>query len=246
MGETPARSVAAVRVAIVIPTYNEAENLPRLVEQLDALGVPGLGYVVVDDGSPDGTGEVAERLAASHPGRFIVVHRKGKQGLGTAYVAGFRAALGAGAEHIVEMDADLSHPPAEVPKMLEKLRDADVVTGSRYVQGGSADPSWGFLRRQTSAWGNRGIRRILGLRVRDATSGFKAFRRSALEAIGLHNLRLAGFGFQAEVAYACQKRGLRVVEHPYNFVDRKLGKSKMSLGIVAEAFWRLTLLRLRG
>ena len=242
----PASSGALMRVAVVIPTYNEAENLPRIVAQLDALALDGLGYVIVDDGSPDGTGQIAEGLAVTHPGRFIVLHRQGRQGLGRAYVAGFRAALDAGAQQIVEMDADLSHPPAEVPAMLAKLVDADVVTGSRYARGGSVDPAWSFVRKQTSAWGNRGIRWIMGLRVKDATSGFKAFRRSALETVGVETLRTAGFGFQAEVAFACQKAGLKVVEHPYAFVDRRLGTSKMSLGIVLEAAYRLTLLRLRG
>lgn len=242
----PASSGAQMRVAIVIPTYNEAENLPRIVGQLDALALDGLGYVIVDDGSPDGTGQIADGLAVNHPGRFIVLHRPGRQGLGRAYVAGFRAALNAGAQQIVEMDADLSHPAAEVPAMLTKLAEADVVTGSRYARGGSVDPAWSLVRTQTSAWGNRGIRWITGLRVKDATSGFKAFRRSALETVGVETLRIAGFGFQAEVAFACQKAGLKVVEHPYAFVDRKHGRSKMSLGIVLEAVYRLTLLRLRG
>lgn len=235
-----------MRVAVVVPTYNEAENLPRLVERLDALGMEGLGCVVVDDGSPDGTGEVADRLAATHPGRFVVIHRRGKQGLGTAYIAGFEAALQAGAEYIVEMDADLSHPVSEVPHMVVKLRDADVVIASRYGRGGSVDPGWSFIRRQTSTWGNRGIRLIMGLKIKDATSGFKAFRRAALEKIGLDTLTISGYGFQAEIAYACQKAGLRIVEHPYAFTDRKAGRSKMSLGIVLEASYRLTLIRFRG
>jgi dolichol-phosphate mannosyltransferase len=235
-----------MRIAVVIPTYNEAENLPRIVGQLDALALEGLGYVIVDDGSPDGTGRIADGLSVTHPGRFIVLHRQAKQGLGRAYVAGFRAALDAGAQQILEMDADLSHSPGEVPAMLAKLTEADVVTGSRYVRGGSVDPAWNFGRRQTSAWGNRGIRWITGLRVKDATSGFKAFRRSALETIGVETLRTAGFGFQAEVAFACQRAALKVVEHPYAFIDRKLGRSKMSLAIALEAVCRLTLLRLRG
>ncbi len=235
-----------MRVAVVVPTYNESGNLPLLVEQLEALAVDGLGFIVIDDGSPDGTGQVADRLAAARLGRFIVVHRQGKYGLGTAYVAGFKAALDAGAEQVVQMDADLSHPSAEIPAMLAKLGDADVVVGSRYTRGGRLDPAWGFKRRQTSAWGNRGIRCVMGLKVKDATGGFKAYRRSALEAVGLDRLRVTGFGFQAEVAYRCQKAGLKVVEHPILFTDRKYGRSKMSLGIIIEAFWRLTLLRLRG
>ncbi len=235
-----------LRVAVVVPTYNEAQNLPELIAQLDALKVDGLGYVVVDDGSPDGTGDVADTLAAARQGRFLVIHRKGKQGLGTAYVAGFKAALDAGAEFIVEMDADLSHPVSEVPAMVAKLKEADVVIGSRYRKGGSVDPGWSFVRKQTSAWGNRGIRLIMGLKVKDATSGFKSFRRGALEKIGLDTVKIAGYGFQAEVTYACQKSGLRIVEHPYAFIDRKAGKSKMTMGIAFEAFYRLTLIHLRG
>lgn len=241
-----ATGLGDLRVAVVVPTYNEAQNLPELIAQLDALKVDGLGYIVVDDGSPDGTGDVADRLAAARPGWFLVIHRKGKQGLGTAYVAGFRAALDAGAEFIVEMDADLSHPASEVPGMVARLKEADVAVGSRYRKGGSVDPGWSFVRKQTSAWGNRGIRLIMGLKVKDATSGFKAFRRAALEKAGLDTLKITGYGFQAEVTYACQRAGLRIVEHPYAFVDRKAGKSKMSLGIAFEAFYRLTLIRLRG
>lgn len=239
------REQRALKVAIVVPTYNEAENLPPLVERLTALDIDGLGFVIVDDGSPDGTGNVADRLAQDFDGVFKVIHRAGKQGLGTAYVAGFRAALDAGADAVVEMDADLSHPPDEVPRMVAKLADADVVVGSRYVSGGGVDPGWSFGRRMISYWGNVGIRLVVGLRVRDATSGFKAFRASALETIGLDTLHLTGFGFQPEMAHACQRAGLRVVEHPFTFVDRKVGQSKMSLGIALEAFWRLAPLRFR-
>jgi dolichol-phosphate mannosyltransferase len=230
----------------VIPTYNESENLPRIVSALRGLNITGLGFVIVDDGSPDGTGKIADAYAAQDPALFHVLHRKGKLGLGTAYIAGFKEALRLGAEHVVEMDADLSHPPAELPKLLALLDVADVATGSRYRKGGGVDPAWNFARRQISAWGNRGIRCVMGLGVKDATSGFKAFRRTALEAVGLDTLALTGFGFQAEMAYACQMAGLRIVEHPYVFIDRKYGKSKMSTAIAAEAFWRLTLIRLSG
>ena len=239
-------AVNGLKVAIVIPTYNEAENLPLLVTELSALGIEGLGFVIVDDGSPDGTGDVADALAEEYAGVFEVIHRERKQGLGRSYVAGFTKALALGAERIVQMDADLSHPPTEVLPMLKALDDADIVTGSRYADGGGVDPTWSFARRQISYWGGSGIRCVLGLKVKDATSGFKAFRRSALETIGIDRLKLSGYGFQPEVAYRAQKAGLKVVEHPFVFMDRTAGKSKMSAGIAAEAIYRLILIRLRG
>jgi dolichol-phosphate mannosyltransferase len=202
--------------------------------------------VIVDDGSPDGTGDIAEELGKEFDGVFVVIHRERKQGLGRSYVAGFKKALELGAEYIVQMDADLSHPPVEVPPMLAALEDADVVTGSRYVEGGGVDPSWNFLRRQISYWGGVGIRMVLGLKVKDSTSGFKAFRRNSLEVIGIDNLKLSGYGFQPEVTYRAQKAGLKVAEHPFVFMDRTVGKSKMSFGIAAEAIVRLILIRLRG
>lgn len=235
----------APSVAVVVPTYNEVANLPVLYERLMALGIAGLGLVIVDDGSPDGTGEVAERLAAVHDGYFRVIHRQSKQGLGRAYIVGFQAALDDGAKTVVEMDADLSHPPEELPAMLDKLRGADVVVSSRYVAGGGVDPDWSVARRLLSSLGNTGIRLLVGVRVRDATAGFKAFRREALEAVHLESMRISGFGFQAEMALACERAGLRVVEHPYTFMERTAGASKMSLGIVFEAAWRLLPLRFK-
>lgn len=235
-----------IKVAVVIPTYNEAENLPILVADLVSQGIDGLGFVIVDDGSPDGTGDVAERLADEFDGVFEVIHRERKQGLGRSYIAGFKKALELGAEQIVQMDADRSHPPAEVPAMLAALGEADIVTGSRYAKGGGVDPSWSFLRRQISYWGGVGIRLVLGLKVKDSTSGFKAFRRSALETIDIDSLKLSGYGFQPEVTYRAQKAGLRISEHPFLFMDRTAGKSKMSAGIALEAIYRLVLIRLRG
>ncbi len=236
----------SLKVAIVVPTYNEAENLPLLITELIALDIAGLGFIVVDDGSPDGTGEIADDLAEEYEGLFEVIHRASKQGLGKSYIAGFTRALELGAERIVQMDADLSHPPVEVPEMLAALEDADIVVGSRYTKGGGVDPSWSFIRRQISYWGGVGIRLVLGLKIHDATSGFKAYRRAALETVDIHRLKLAGYGFQPEVAYRAQKAGLRVVEHPFTFLDRTAGKSKMSAGIAAEAIYRLILIRLRG
>ena len=232
-------------MAVVVPTYNESETLPQLIEKVVAQGIHGLGFIVVDDGSPDGTGAIADGLADEFTGVFIVLHREGKQGLGTAYMAGFQTALDAGAQNIVEMDADLSHPPEVLPGLIADLDEADVAVASRYTPGGGVDPGWSWARKQISYWGNVGIRLILGLEVKDATAGFKAFRRTTLERIGLDRLRLSGFGFQAEVAYRCEQTGLKVVEHPYVFMERTAGKSKMSFGIVVEAFFRLSWLRIR-
>ncbi len=232
-------------MAVVVPTYNESETLPQLIEKVVAQGIDGLGFIVVDDGSPDGTGAIADGLADEFTGVFIVLHREGKQGLGTAYMAGFQTALDAGAQNIVEMDADLSHPPEVLPGLIAELDEADVAVASRYTPGGGVDPGWSWARKQISYWGNVGIRLILGLEVKDATAGFKAFRRTTLERIGLDRLRLSGFGFQAEVAYRCEQTGLKVVEHPYVFMERTAGKSKMSFGIVVEAFFRLSWLRIR-
>ena len=237
---------APLKVVIVVPTYNEAETLPLLIEKVVAQNISGLGFVVVDDGSPDGTGDIADRLADEFPGVFLVVHREGKQGLGTAYMVGFQVDLDTGAELIVEMDADLSHPPEVLPGLIARLDDADVVVASRYTGGGGVDPAWSWGRRQVSYGGNVGIRLILGLKVKDATAGFKVFRRKTLETIGIDRLRLTGFGFQAELAYRCQKAGVNVVEHPYVFMTRTAGKSKMSFAIIVEAFLQLTWLRIRG
>jgi dolichol-phosphate mannosyltransferase len=243
MNESPQNSI---KVAIVVPTYNEAETLPVLIEKIREQGIEGLGFVIVDDGSPDGTGDIADRIADDFPGVFIVLHREGKQGLGKAYMSGFKAALDAGAERIVEMDADLSHPPKVLNGLIGELDNADVAVASRYVEGGGVDPEWSWGRRQISYWGNVGIRTILGLKVKDATAGFKGFKRSTLESIDIDRMRLTGFGFQAEVAYRCQKAGMNVVEYPYTFMERTAGKSKMSFGIVVEAFLQLSWLRIRG
>jgi len=236
----------SIKVVIVVPTYNEAETLPILVEKVLQQNIDGLGFVVVDDGSPDGTGDIADRIAGDFDGVFIVLHREGKQGLGTAYMAGFQTALDAGAERIIEMDADLSHPPEVLQGLINELESADVAVASRYVAGGGVDPEWSWGRQQISYWGNMGIRLILGLKVKDSTAGFKGFRRKTLESIGIDRLKLSGFGFQAEVAYRCQQAGMNVVEHPYVFMNRTVGKSKMSFGIVVEAFFHLSWLRITG
>ncbi len=227
-------------VAVVVPTYNEADNLPLLVDRIFSSLADGATLIVVDDGSPDGTGAVAARLAQRTPGTIDLVQRNEKLGLGAAYRDGFERALATGADCVVQMDADLSHDPNSLAAMLEALDDADVVVGSRYVEGGNVDPEWGLVRRLLSAGANRGLRLLAGLDVRDATSGYKALRASALAAVDLDAFRCAGFGFQVEMAAACQRLDLRVVEHPIRFRARRSGRSKMSFGIVVEAIRRLT------
>ena len=233
------------RVVVVVPTYNEAENLPELARRLFALNLPDFKLIVVDDGSPDGTGTVAKKLTREFNGRVELVQRGTKMGLGPAYVEGFTRALEDGADYVVQMDADLSHAPESIPAFLEKLSSADVVVGSRYAPGGGVDEAWSISRRLLSAGGNLGIRSLAGLKVKDATAGFKAFRGSVLESMDLKQFRCKGFGFQAEVAHACQCKGYDIVEHPIIFESRFKGRSKMSVSIVAEAIWRLMFLRLR-
>ena len=233
----------APQVTVVVPTYNEAGNLPELARRLFALELPNLRLLIVDDGSPDGTGEVAREVAARYNGRLELVQRGSKLGLGTAYVAGFGRALEAGAGSVVEMDADLSHAPEYIPALLDGLAQAEVVVGSRYVPGGGVDQTWGLPRRLLSSLGNSGIRLITGLEVKDATSGFKAFRGSVLEELDVSRFQCKGFAFQAEVAHACQRRGYKVAEYPIVFAGRAEGRSKMSLAILFEAVWRLLPLR---
>ncbi len=233
------------RVAVVVPTYNEAGNLPQLARRLFGLGLSDLRLFVVDDGSPDGTADVARRLSDEYDGGIEVISREGKLGLGTAYVAGFASALESGVDSVVQMDADLSHVPEQIPDMLRKLDHADVVVGSRYTQNGGVDPDWSRKRRFLSALGNHAIRFVTGLKQRDVTSGFKAYRADALRSLDMSEVRCRGFGFQAEIAYECHLRGYDVVEHPIIFMERVEGESKMGLHIVVEAIWKLVLLRLR-
>ncbi len=231
------------RVAVVVPTYNEAENLPVLARRLFALDIPECVLIVVDDGSPDGTGDVALRLHSEYAGRVHLIQRGRKQGLGTAYVDGLAYALDTGADYIVHMDADLSHAPEYIPGFLEDLGHADVVVGSRYVEGGGSEEEWGLRRRVLSMIGNAGIRAVTGIRTRDVTSGFKGFRRDVLESLDMTEFRCKGFAFLPEETSACQRLGYRVVEHPIVFAQRVSGESKLSAAIVLEAIWRLLPLR---
>ncbi|HEY4720530.1 MAG TPA: polyprenol monophosphomannose synthase [Anaerolineae bacterium] len=224
---------------IVVPTYNEADNLADLAAALFALNVPDLEVLVVDDASPDGTGQIADGLAAQYDPRLHVLHRTGPRGLGRAYVDGFRWALDHGADRILQMDADFSHSPKYIPVFLEKSADHDVIIGSRYVPGGSHDKAWEAGRVFLSAWANFYARNILRLKVHDATAGFKCWQRSALEHIGLERVKSNGYVFQVEMAYLSQRLGLHMLEVPIYFEDRRIGQSKMSIPIKIEAAWRV-------
>jgi dolichol-phosphate mannosyltransferase len=204
----------------------------------------GVRVLVIDDNSPDGTGEIADRLAAELDA-VDVLHRDRKEGLGPAYIAGFRRALRDGAELILEMDCDFSHDPADVPRLIEAAADADLVLGSRYVRGGGVR-NWGFLRRLISRGGSLYAQILLGLHVRDLTGGFKCYRRELLEALPLDEIHSRGYAFQIETTYRAVRKGFRVVEVPITFVDREVGGSKMSKAIVLEAFWKVPELRLEA
>jgi len=230
-------------VWLVLPTYDEADNIEAAVDAALAALPEGSRVLVVDDASPDGTGEIADRIAARDE-RVEVLHRPGKLGLGPAYIAGFQRALDAGARLIAQMDADLSHDSADLPRLIEAARDADLVIGSRYVEGGSVS-EWGALRRAISLGGSHYARSALGLHVRDLTGGFKVFHREVLEAIDLASLESLGYAFQVETTYRAIRRGFRVVEVPIHFHDRRVGESKMSKRIVLEAAWRVPAMRLR-
>lgn len=227
-----------MKTIVVIPTYNEADNLPVLADELWALGVPGLEIMVVDDNSPDGTGQVADELASRRPDKFHVIHRPGKSGLGTAYITGFKRALELGAHYIAQMDADFSHSPAYIPIFLDAIRDYDVVVGSRYVPQGKLDERWGTGRLLLSRWGNFYAKLILGVQSQDATGGFKLWRRETLLGIQLDRIRSNGYIFQVEMTYVTERLGYRVLEIPIYFEDRRIGHSKMTMGVKLEAAWR--------
>ena len=237
----------AERFLIVLPTYEERDNLPRVVEQIEAV-LPALPFagdvLVVDDSSPDGTGDLADELAAVRPWMHVL-HRPRKEGLGRAYVAGFGWALERDYSHILEMDCDLSHPPAALPAMLDASRHADLVLGSRYVAGGGVE-GWPASRRAISRGGCLYARTVLGVRLHDLTGGFKCFRRWVLESLDLSDVHAGGYAFQIELTYRAMRIGARVIEVPIVFTDRSLGRSKMSRDIVVEAVWKVPWLRLRA
>jgi len=230
-----------VRTVACLPTYDERENLEPMVRALRELGV---GVLVIDDNSPDGTGELADRLAAELDG-VEVLHRERKEGLGPAYIAGFRHVLAGDAELVVQIDCDFSHDPADVPRLVEAVGKADLVLGSRYVAGGRVE-NWGLPRRLISAGGSLYARVLLGIGIRDLTGGFKCFRREVLEAIDLDAVSSRGYAFQIEMTYRALRAGFSVVEVPITFVDRERGGSKMSRAIVLEAIWKVPALHLRA
>jgi dolichol-phosphate mannosyltransferase len=233
------------RAVLCLPTYNERENLEPMIRELgEVLDTSRDRVLVIDDGSPDGTGEIADRLSGELDW-VSVLHRENKEGIGPAYVAGFRKALAEGAELVLEMDCDFSHDPADVPRLIAAAGDADLVLGSRYVPGGGT-ANWGLVRRIVSRGGCLYAQILLGMRVRDLTGGFKCFRRAALEAIDLDALSAHGYAFQIEATYRVKQAGLRIREVPITFVERRAGASKMTGSIVTEAMWRIPLLRLRA
>jgi dolichol-phosphate mannosyltransferase len=232
---------------LVLPTFDEAENVAAIVsaaqDVLRAAAPGGFRILIVDDSSPDGTGRIADGLALAAPDEVQVLHRTERQGLGPAYLHGFRTALDAGASHVMEMDADFSHDPRDLARLLERARgDADLVLGSRYVRGGGVE-DWGPLRRFVSRGGSLYSQLVLGLDLRDLTGGFKCFRREVLEAIDLPTVRSKGYAFQVELTYRTVLAGFRVAEVPIVFRDRQLGRSKMSARIAVEAAWLVPMLR---
>jgi dolichol-phosphate mannosyltransferase len=231
---------------LVLPTYNEAENIGPLVRAaLPRLASSGLPHriLIVDDGSPDGTGEIADRLAAELEA-VQVLHRDRKEGLGRAYLAGFAQALQGGAELVMEMDSDFSHDPSDIPRLIAAAGAADLVLGSRYVPGGGIT-DWGLLRRLTSRGGSAYARWLLGVPVRDLTGGFKCFNRRVLEGIDLERVHADGYGFQIELTYRAIKAGFTVTEVPILFREREVGSSKMTPRIALEAVWKVPALKLR-
>jgi dolichol-phosphate mannosyltransferase len=227
-----------MRITIILPTYNEAENLPQLVSALFSLPLD-LGVLVVDDDSPDGTGKIADDLAGQHPDRFYVLHRAGKLGLRSAYMEGFKKAFELGSGAVVQMDADFSHNPAVLPEMAQQIATNDVVIGSRYVKGGSLDDNWPIWRKALSGFGNFYARTILRSPLHDMTTGYRMWRKEALQAMPLDRIRSSGYIFLVEMAYVAYLMGFRIKEVPIHFADRRWGKSKMSLKIQLEAAMRI-------
>jgi dolichol-phosphate mannosyltransferase len=236
--------MSSVRTVVCLPTYDERENLEPMLRALGGVLPDDARVLVVDDNSPDGTGQLADELAAELD--FVdVLHRPRKEGLGPAYLAAFQQALSNGAELILEMDCDFSHNPQDVPRLLKAAEDADLVLGSRYVDGGRVE-NWGALRRFVSAGGSFYARVLLGVGIRDLTGGFKCFRRAVLEAIDLDAVTSTGYAFQVETTYRTLRAGFRVAEIPITFADREAGSSKMSKTIFLEAVWKVPVLRARA
>ena len=228
-----------VKTFIVVPTYNEKENLPILIESLFNLNIEDLNILVVDDNSPDGTGKIADEIKEKTPEAVYVLHRKGKLGLGTAYITGFKYCIERGADQIVQMDADFSHNPEKVTELIDRLMESDMALGSRYVRGGSLDEDWAFWRKGLSSFGNLYTRLILRMPIKDVTGGFRAWKRETLEGIPLERVKSQGYAFQIEMAYITHLKGYSISEVPIHFADRSRGDSKMSLKIQIEAARRV-------
>jgi dolichol-phosphate mannosyltransferase len=226
-------------LSIIIPTFNEAKNLTAMVAALRALPFPEMNILVVDDNSPDGTGALADDLAKDSNNRLTVIHRAGKFGLGTAYLAGFRAALAQRTEAVAQIDCDFSHPPDALTRMAQLLSENDAVIGSRYVPGGGLDKRWDLGRKLLSRWASFYARTILGLRTHDPTAGFRLWRRETLIGIDLNRIHSNGYVFLVELTYLAQRLGYRMCEYPITFEDRRIGESKMSMGVKIEAAWRV-------
>lgn len=231
------------KVFIIIPTYNEKDNIEPLIRKILSLNINNLKIIVVDDSSPDGTGEIVEKIKENEP-RLEIVHRSGRMGLGTAYIEGFKKALNSGAEYIFEIDADFSHDPLAIPFFLEKIIQVDLVLGSRYVWGGKIK-NWNLFRRLISYLGNLYARFILSLPFKDLTGGFKCYKRGVLEAIDLEKLDSEGYVFQIETTYFAYKKGFKIKEIPIIFTERKQGRSKFNIKIFLEAFWKVLVLRFK-
>ena len=234
-----------MKVTVVVPTYNEADNVTPMAQALWGLEVDGLDVLIVDDESPDGTGDIADRIALDNPERLHVLHRTGPRGLGVAYLDGFRWALDRGADIVVQMDCDFSHSPSDVPRLLKCIPEYDVVVGSRYVEGGKTDENWGVGRVLLSWWANNYARIILGSSLQDVTAGFKAWSRKVLETIDLDSIRSQGYVFQVEMAFVSERLGFRILELPIYFEDRRIGESKMTLPVQLEAALRVWEVRWR-
>ncbi|MBQ4512547.1 MAG: polyprenol monophosphomannose synthase [Anaerolineaceae bacterium] len=232
-----------MKITMVIPTYNESENLPKLVKDVLALPLEDIHILIVDDNSPDGTGDLAEKLRKEYNDRVHCLHRAGKLGLGSAYREGFKMAMDEGADYIGQMDADFSHPVDKIPMMVKELANADLVIGSRYVKGGKLDENWPFYRKWLSGFGNAYARVILNLPNRDVTGGFKLWKKETLAAMPMDTIKSNGYVFQVEMNYVASKMGFKIVEIPIYFQERTMGKSKMNLKISLEAAWRTVALR---
>ena len=232
------------RIVVVIPTYNERENIRWLVPEVVAAS-PSISVLIVDDNSPDGTGQVADQLAAANPGRVEVLHRQTKSGIGPAYIAGFQRALTKNPDFIAQMDADHSHLPTDLVRLIDAAKNADLVLGSRYVEGG-ATRGWPLHRRLMSRFGGRYASLVLGVPIKDMTGGFKVYNTATLAALDIASLQSDGYVFQIETTFRAIKQGFRVVEVPIIFVDRVAGKSKLSRGIVIEAMFTVWKLRFSG